>query len=176
MKKLGIIAASLLTLTVAAKAQVAQSGNYQLEQAIVSSGGGTSSASPAGGIYTLDGVIGEPVAGTTSSGAAFSAKGGFLSSPNIAPTAAAVSISGRVVTIDGSGLMNARVTLTDSIGNSRTILTKKMGAFRFDDVNAGEIYVITIASRRYTFQPQVISVNENLTEVNFTAQGEIIVF
>lgn len=72
--------------------------------------------------------------------------------------------------------MNARVTLTDSLGNARTILTKKMGAFRFDDVNAGEVIVIIIASRRYTFQPQVISVNENPTEVNFTAQGEIVVF
>jgi len=172
MKRLGIFIGLLLTLTVAANAQIAQGGVYRLEQAVIASGG--ASADSMGNAYRLDGVIGEPVAGTTSSAGTYSLKGGFLSSPSFVATAANVSISGRVLTANGSGLMNARVTLTDSSGNARTILSKKMGAFRFDDVDAGMIYIISINSRRYTFQSQVISPAENLTEVNFTAQESTI--
>ncbi len=166
MNKIVFIALVLLTAT-AAQAQIAQGGVYRLEQAVI--GGGGASADVSGSVYRLDGVIGEPVAGTTSSMGTYSLKGGFLTASPSIVTAAAVSISGRVLTADGGGLMNARVTLTDSSGTARTILTGKLGAFRFDDVAAGEVYIITVGSRRYTFQPQVISVTENLTEVNFTA-------
>jgi len=172
-KILAILAIILLAAS-ADNAQVAQGGTYKLEQSVIASGGASTDST--GNVYRLDGVIGEPVAGTTSSAGAFSLKGGFLSSPSVAPTAAAVSISGRVLTTDGSGLMNARVTLTDSLGNARTVLTKKLGAFRFDDVEAGTVYTITISSRRYTFQSQVISVTENLMEMNFTAQESTILF
>ena len=168
MKRLGIFIGLLLTLTVAANAQIAQGGVYRIEQSVIAGGG--ASADATGSTYKLNGVIGEPVAGTTSSSGAFSVKGGFLSSPSIAPTAAAVSISGRILNMSGGGLVNAFVTLTDMNGNARTILTKKFGAFRFDDVTAGESYIITVTSRHYTFQPQVISVLENLTNVDFTAQ------
>lgn len=153
--------------TAAAQAQVATGGVYRIDQSLIASGGATDSS---GGTYALNGSIGEAVAGTTSSAGVYSVKGGFLSSPALAPTAASVSISGRVQTLDGSGLINARVTLTDSMGGTRTILTRKRGAFRFDDVEAGAVYIITVNSRRYTFAPQVISVMENLADINFTAQ------
>lgn len=149
-------------------AQIAQGGTYKLEQAVIAGGG--ASADSTGNLYRLDGVIGEPVAGTTSSGSTYSVKGGFLSSPPLAPTAAAVSISGRVLNMDGGGLMNARVTLTDPGGSSRTITTGKFGAFRFDDVEAGKTYLISVASRRYTFLPQVVSVTENISGLDFIAQ------
>ncbi|MCY7375325.1 MAG: DUF2012 domain-containing protein [Pyrinomonadaceae bacterium] len=73
-------------------------------------------------------------------------------------------------------MLNARVTLTDMNGSARTILTKKFGTFRFDEVAAGEIYIISVASRRYTFQPQVINVTENLTGVDSTAPPPPILF
>ncbi len=87
-----------------------------------------------------------------------------------APTAATVSISGRVTTPQELGLTNAVMTLTDSNGESRSVRTGKFGNFRFTDVTVGETYILTVASRRYTFAPQVITVNEDLTGVNFTAQ------
>lgn len=40
-----------------------------------------------------------------------------------APTAAFVTVSGRVSTPEGGGLRNARVALTDQNGNTRTVLT-----------------------------------------------------
>ena len=158
---------------IAAKAQIAQGGTYKLEQSVVAAGGASADAS--GNLYKLDSVIGEPVAGTTSSAGTYSVKGGFLSSPTIAPTAASVSISGRVLTADGSGLLNARVTLTDPTGNTRTITTRKGGAFSFDDVEAGAVYIIRVGSRRYTFAPQIVSPVENLSEVNFIAEQPTII-
>ena len=85
-------------------------------------------------------------------------------------TAAHVSISGRVTLPQKSGLTNALVTLTDFEGNSRTIRTGKSGTFRFTNVAAGETYILTVTSKRYTFASQIITANEDLTDVNFTAQ------
>lgn len=169
MNKLFFIGVLTLTAATAATAQIAQGGVYKLDQAVIASGGGTS-ADSTGNLFRLDGSIGEPTAGVTSSSGVYSVKGGFLNSPAFAPTAATVSISGRVQTADGSGLLNARVTLTDSMGSARTILTGKFGSFRFDEVEAGTVYIITINSRRYTFASQVISVTENLAGINFIAQ------
>lgn len=85
-------------------------------------------------------------------------------------TAAAVSISGRVLTPAGRGLRGARITLTDGSGNSRTALTSVFGYYRFNDVAAGEVVVMSVFSKRYTFAPQVLNVNEEIENLNFTAQ------
>ncbi|HLM59487.1 MAG TPA: lamin tail domain-containing protein, partial [Pyrinomonadaceae bacterium] len=87
-----------------------------------------------------------------------------------APTAAWVSISGTVMMPQNLGLTNALVTLTDMQGNSRTFRTGRLGSFRFTNVTAGETYILTVSSKRYTYAPQVITVNEDLTEVNFMPQ------
>jgi len=84
------------------------------------------------------------------------------------PTAALVSISGRVITPRVLGLVNALVTLTDSNGISRTVITGKLGSFRFADVRAGETYIISVSARRYTYTPQVVTVNEDLDDIIFT--------
>jgi hypothetical protein len=90
----------------------------------------------------------------------------------LAPTAAAVTVSGKVQTAGGSGIRNVVVTLTDSSGNTRTALTTSFGNFRFEGVAAGEIYVIGVVSKKYTFdQPtQILSVSEDVTGLLFTAQ------
>lgn len=86
-------------------------------------------------------------------------------------TAASVSVSGRVITIDGRGLQNATVTLTDSSGNTRSVRTTTFGYFRFDEVEVGNTYVFQVVSKRYVFAPQVISLNEELDGLIFTAQS-----
>lgn len=89
-----------------------------------------------------------------------------------APTAANVSISGRVLTGNGNGLTNAQVMLTDVNGNSRTIVTGSFGYYRFDDVRVGETYIISVASKRFLFTPssRVLNVTDELTDVDFVAQ------
>ncbi len=85
----------------------------------------------------------------------------------IAPTAAGVTISGRVTTTTGQGLRNATVTIADANGNRRTTTTGSFGIYTFTDVEPGETYVIAIQARRYRFASRVINVTDTLTDVNF---------
>ena len=85
-----------------------------------------------------------------------------------APTAASVSVSGRVLaSVDGRGVSNAIVTLSDNQGRVRRVVTGRRGYFRFDDVEAGQTYVIAVRSRRFSFEPRIFSVTDDLTDVDF---------
>ena len=88
-----------------------------------------------------------------------------------APTAASVSISGRVLTPDGHGLQNARLTLTDVYGNTRTAAASSFGYYRFEDIAAGETYVVSIQSRRYQFTPQIVNVASQIENLDFIGQS-----
>ncbi len=92
----------------------------------------------------------------------------FTSEPS-APTAANVSIAGRVVTANGRGISNARVTITGENGAGRSALTNSFGYYRFDEVEIGKTYVISAARKRYRFSPRVVSLMDELTELDFTA-------
>ena len=87
------------------------------------------------------------------------------------PTAAPVSISGRVMTSSGRGIRNALVTSVDSYGKVRIARTRSFGYYSFDEVVAGSTYIISVTSKSYQFaQPtQVVSVNENLAFIDFIA-------
>ena len=84
-------------------------------------------------------------------------------------TAAAVGVSGRVLTADGSGLRNARVTMTDPNGRVRTVMTGAFGYYHFDNVESAN-YVVGVTSRKYAYQPRVVAVNDELADVDFTPQ------
>lgn len=88
-----------------------------------------------------------------------------------APTAGEVSISGRV-TAGRKGILRAVVTLTGSDGAVQTQLTDRTGNYRFDDVAAGETYVIQVNVKFYAFAPRVISVNEEVQNLDFVADDE----
>lgn len=87
-----------------------------------------------------------------------------------AVVASNVSVSGRVSTNDGRGLTNAYVTLTDSQGATRIARTSAFGYFRFDDVEVGQNYIVSISSKRFQFTPQVVAVNDEITDLTFVAQ------
>ena len=78
-----------------------------------------------------------------------------------------VAISGRVSTPTGLGLRNAIVSLTDSLGVRRTATTSSFGVYSFDNVRAGETYVISVASKRYRFASRSLEINANLSNVDF---------
>lgn len=90
------------------------------------------------------------------------------------PTAAHVSISGRVMTKSGNGVLNAIVQLTDQQGTTRTVRTSAFGYYRFDDVPVGENYVIGVASKRFTFTPRAITVTDELDNVDLVAEPEML--
>ncbi|HEY0544520.1 MAG TPA: carboxypeptidase-like regulatory domain-containing protein [Pyrinomonadaceae bacterium] len=93
----------------------------------------------------------------------------------LAPTAASVSISGRVMTQSGAGLGRAMVTLLNTNTNqTRTTQTRGDGSYVFEDVPVGSLYVITVTARRYTFAPatQSFTLNDAMQNVNFIGGRE----
>lgn len=85
------------------------------------------------------------------------------------PTAATVSVSGQVLTTAGGGIMNIRLSLTDSYGNVKTATTDSSGNYRFDDVQVGQTYILSATGKHYTFSQsvQVLNINEETNQVNF---------
>jgi len=55
-------------------------------------------------------------------------------------------------------------------GNLRTAATNQFGYYQFDEIEAGQTYVLQVLSKGASYAPQVISVNDNVAELNFYAQ------
>jgi len=90
----------------------------------------------------------------------------------LATTAAAVSISGRVITSEGRGVRNANVTISGGgLQNPITVRSGRFGQFAFNDIPSGQTYVVTVTARRFSFSSnsQVIEVNDNVADLNFIA-------
>jgi hypothetical protein len=89
------------------------------------------------------------------------------------PSAAQVTVGGRVTTAFGAGIANALVTLADTTGARRTAVTNGFGYYQFDGVTAGQTVVVTVLSKRYQFsQPaQAVSANEDVYDLNFAANN-----
>lgn len=78
-----------------------------------------------------------------------------------------VTISGRVVTPSMLLLRGAIVRLTDSQGVQQNATTSSFGVYTFQNVRAGESYIIGVLSKRYRFAPKSILVEGNLNNVDF---------
>lgn len=87
----------------------------------------------------------------------------------LSPTAAQVGISGRVTDGNGRGVKGSIVSITDAQGVARTAITSPFGYYRLDDLTAGSTYVVSVASKRYQFTPQVLVVADQLNGVDFVA-------
>jgi hypothetical protein len=87
------------------------------------------------------------------------------------PTAANVSLQGRVMLPAGNGIRNVRVTLTEQDGTQHYAITGTFGYYRFTDLRAGQTVVVSVAAKRYTFSEpdRVVSLQDNLTDFNFIA-------
>jgi pathogenesis-related protein 1 len=92
------------------------------------------------------------------------------------PTAADVTLSGRVVTYEGRGIANARVTISGGgMSSALVFITGRRGEYRFDHLRSGETYVVTVSQPRYNFaQPTyTVTMNDNLSNANFVADPPI---
>ncbi len=86
------------------------------------------------------------------------------------PTAAAVNVSGRILTADGRGIARTQVRLTDGSGATRLVTSNSFGYYIFDAVQSGQTVVVSASAKRYAFAAQVVTVSGDLTELNFIAQ------
>lgn len=89
------------------------------------------------------------------------------------PSAADVIVGGRVTTASGMGIPNTTVALADSNGARRAALTNAFGYFQFTDVQAGQVVIVTVLSKRYHFsqQSQIVKVNEEISNLSFVADN-----
>ena len=142
-------------------------GVYVLEQSVVAGGGGTSTTGT--GPFSVTGTVGQPSAGSRSANGPVLLESGFWTHPAFSPTAAEVSITGRVLTPDGRGLRNAGVVLTAMSGETRSALTGPFGYYRFAAVPSGETYVINVVSKQYVFTEQVLFLSGELHGFDLTA-------
>lgn len=87
------------------------------------------------------------------------------------PGVANFIISGRVLTADGRGIPNARLTISGGgLAGSFTALTNAFGYYRFDDLQSDSVYAVTVSSKQYTFAAPTQNVLANRNNVDFTAQ------
>ena len=88
------------------------------------------------------------------------------------PTAAPVSVSGRVTTAAGRGIRNVQITLTDASGNTKTAQTTAFGYYRFEDAPAGETVTISVKVRRFRFEQSTIvrTTNDSISDADFVGE------
>jgi len=166
MQKLILFTLILFAASVAA-AQMS-GGTLTIDTTVKGSGGGVST----GGILSLTGTTGQGAAGGSLNGGTFNFRPGFWQ-PNFAPTSATVSVGGRVLTDAGAGLRNAIVVITGNGGVSRWTVTGSLGYYNFDEVDTGQTYIVQVQSKRYLFSPRILTVQDDLADVDFTATGVV---
>jgi len=79
-------------------------------------------------------------------------------------TAATVTVSGRVLTSSKRGV---QVKITNSSGETRSVFTNSFGFYQFEDLSAGEIYIVNVFSKRYIFNSRVVNLYEDISELDF---------
>jgi predicted outer membrane repeat protein len=84
-------------------------------------------------------------------------------------TAAVATVSGKVLKANGKAINRAAVTITDMRGNSRTTLTDAKGRYRFDRIEVNKTYLVHAETKTQQLTPQVITVKDDLSDVNFIA-------
>ena len=159
----------LVVITRAQSASVIASGGvFTLEKAAIA-GGGMEKPS---GLFSENGTAAQALAGTYSSGGQYSIYSGFWTPDDFAPTAAGVLISGRIRTSNGVGIRNVTVTLANQSGETRTALSSSLGYYSFEDVQAGETYLISVTAKGHTFaEPtRVRHAVDDISDLDFIAE------
>lgn len=93
----------------------------------------------------------------------------FWAKVNFDPTAAGVTISGRIQTADGRAIGRAIVSITDLSGQVRYVVSNPFGRYELSNISAGETYIIGVQAKGYDFAPQVITPTQIVTTLDFTA-------
>lgn len=86
------------------------------------------------------------------------------------PTAAEVSVGGRITTADGRGIRNIRVTVSGGdLAGPRSAITSAFGYWQVEGLTAGQSYVVSVGAKRYLFDPpaRLVSPTDSMADVDF---------
>lgn len=86
------------------------------------------------------------------------------------PTAANAGISGRVAQSNGAGIRGAIVTaMNAATGEIVSARTNTFGRFTMDGLPAGGTYIVQVRFRDLSFEPRVMTLDEDAIDVDFIA-------
>jgi hypothetical protein len=96
-----------------------------------------------------------------------------ITAGNHAPTAAGVSVSGRVLNAAGRPIKGASVTLWDDRGQPRQTTSSSLGFYSFDDLEVNHAYVMSVFSTRHVFSSatRFVTVTGAMSDLDFIADG-----
>lgn len=99
----------------------------------------------------------------------------FIAAIPVSPTASNGSVTGRVSGVGGASIANAVVRLIRADGQSQSTRTGQFGNFRFDEVGLGQSAVIEVKAKSWTFQPRIVFLQDDVTDVQIVATetGEV---
>ena len=124
-------------------------------------------ASPA---QVTNSIIGDGTSGQLTGAGAGSPNLMLFTDPLSAPTAGNASIEGMVVSNTGRRLKGIRVLLQNaSASEYKTAITNAFGYYKFEEVEVGAFYIMSIQSKRYFFEnsPYAFTLSEDLAPVAF---------
>ena len=93
---------------------------------------------------------------------------------SVVVTPSDVNVSGRVLDINGGPISQASVTISNDRGQIiRSAMSGMDGSYVFTEIQSGQTYVIQANHKAYTFQPKVINLLDEMTDVNLigTSRG-----
>ena len=76
-----------------------------------------------------------------------------------------VTVSGQVLSSSGA-IRNAIVTISNMSGVIQTARTNTFGYFTFKNISTGQTYTLNANAKQYTFAPQNVTVNDNVSGRN----------
>jgi hypothetical protein len=88
-------------------------------------------------------------------------------------SAATVTVSGRVTNASGYGIGGVTVSIDGgSLSEAMYARTSPFGYYTFEGIPAGQVYILTVSSKQYTFNPpnRAITVQEDVGNADFVAQ------
>jgi subtilisin family serine protease len=127
-------------------------------------------AAPLSGNGNVSFTIAQNTGGSSRSTTISLANGSVTINQAAAPTAASVSVSGRVLTSNGSGVRGALVSLMVPDGQPRTAITNAFGYYTITGVRAGTSSVMKASAKGLSFAPRTVQFADSLTDVNFVPQ------
>jgi hypothetical protein len=91
----------------------------------------------------------------------------------LSPTAAEVSISGRILTAAGEGIPGAPVTVSGGgLTFPMSVRASAIGDYRFDGLRPGTTYIISVRAKQYVFTnpARPVLVTDDVANFDFVAQ------
>lgn len=89
---------------------------------------------------------------------------------NFASAPVSVSVSGKVISSEGNVIPRAIVTVSNGSGVVATAKTNSFGNYTFENLPGGVSYTFNVVTKGFSFAPQTVTVTNDLTDFNLTAQ------